>query len=71
MDIYKEQLGDTKISEYKGMNFNQRFDFKTIAKGFNINSHSITNPSEIKDILTKCINSGQPNLLDIHIDGSV
>ena len=71
MDIYKEQLGDTKTSEYKGMNFDQRFDFKTIAQGFNINSHTITDPSEIKDILIKCINSGKPNLLDIHIDGSV
>ena len=52
-----------------GMNFDQKFDFKTIANSFNINSYSISNPEEIGDVLKKCIKSQKPNLIDIHIDG--
>ena len=69
MDIYKEQIGENKNSKYMGMNFDQKFDFKTIANSFNINSYSISNPEEIGDVLKKCIKSQKPNLIDIHIDG--
>ena len=68
-DIYKEQIGENKNSKYMGMNFDQKFDFKTIANSFNINSYSISNPEEIGDGLKKCIKSQKPNLIDIHIDG--
>ena len=69
MDIYKDQIGENKNSKYMGMNFDQKFDFKTIANSFNINSYSISNPEEIGDVLKKCIKSQKPNLIDIHIDG--
>jgi benzoylformate decarboxylase len=69
MDIYKEQIGENKNSKYMGMNFDQKFDFKTIANSFNINSYSISKPEEIGDVLKKCIKSQKPNLIDIHIDG--
>jgi benzoylformate decarboxylase len=69
MDIYKEQIGESKNSQYMGMNFDQKFDFKTIAKSFNIDSYSISKPEEIGDVLKKCIASQKPNLIDIHIDG--
>ncbi len=69
MDIYKEQIGENKNSQYMGMNFDQKFDFKTIANSFNINSYSISKPEEIGDVLKKCIKSQKPNLIDIHIDG--
>lgn len=69
MDIYKEQIGENKNSKYMGMNFDQKFDFKTIANSFNINSYSISKPEEIGNVLKKCIKSQKPNLIDIHIDG--
>ena len=69
MDIYKDQIGENKNSKYMGMNFDQKFDFKTIANSFNINSYSISKPEEIGDVLKKCIKSQKPNLIDIHIDG--
>ena len=71
MDIYKEQLGDTKPSKYMGMNFQESFNFSEISKGFNINSYKIDDPSQIQPILKKCLNSDKPNLIDIQIDGAV
>ena len=71
MDIYKQQLGDTKSSKYMGMDFEESFNFSEISKGFNINSYKIDDPSQIQSVLKECLNSNKPNLIDIQIDGSV
>ncbi len=71
MDIYKDQLNSEKNSKYLGMDFDQKFDFETIAKSFNINSYSISDPEKINSVLKECINSNKPNLIDIHIDGAI
>ena len=54
-----------------GMDFGNRIDVHTIAKGMNVNSWKIDNPNEIQPILKEAIDSNKPAVLDVSIDGTL
>ena len=73
MNFYRENvlnLTDDK-EQYLGMDFGNRIDIHTIAKGMNVNSCRIDDPNDIKPKLIEAINSDQPSLLDVTIDGTL
>ena len=53
------------------MEFGNRIDIHTIAKGMNVESWRIDDPKDIKPILSEAINSNKPSLLDVTIDGTL
>ena len=73
MNFYRENvlnLEDDK-EQYLGMDFGNRIDIHTIAKGMNVSSCRIDDPNDIKPKLIEAINSDKPSLLDVTIDGTL
>ena len=73
MNFYRENVLNLKDDneKYMGMEFGNRIDIHTIAKGMNINSWRIDDPKDIKPRLAEAINSNKPSLLDVTIDGTL
>ena len=71
MNFYRENILKLKDDneQYLGMEFGNRIDIHTIAKGMNVESWRIDDPKDIKPILSEAINSNKPSLLDVTIDG--
>ena len=73
MNFYRENILKLKDDneQYLGMEFGNRIDIHTIAKGMNVESWRIDDPKDIKPILSEAINSNKPSLLDVTIDGTL
>ena len=73
MNFYRENVLNLKDDneKYMGMEFGNRIDIHTIAKGMNVNSWRIDDPKDIKPRLVEAINSNKPSLLDVTIDGTL
>ena len=73
MNYYRENVLDLQddTEQYMGMDFGNRIDVHTIAKGMNVNSWKIDNPNEIQPILKEAIDSNKPSVLDVSIDGTL
>ena len=73
MNFYRENILKIKDDneQYLGMEFGNRIDIHTIAKGMNVESWRIDDPKDIKPILSEAINSNKPSLLDVTIDGTL
>ena len=73
MNFYRENVLNLKDhnEKYMGMEFGNRIDIHTIAKGMNVNSWRIDDPKDIKPRLAEAINSNKPSLLDVTIDGTL
>ena len=73
MNYYRENVLDLQddTEQYMGMDFGNRIDVHTIAKGMNVNSWKIDNPNEIQPILKEAIDSNKPAVLDVSIDGTL
>ena len=73
MNFYRENILKLKDEneQYLGMEFGNRIDIHTIAKGMNVESWRIDDPKDIKPILSEAINSNKPSLLDVTIDGTL
>lgn len=73
MNFYRENVLNLKDDneKYMGMEFGNRIDIHTIAKGMNVNSWRIDDPKDIKPRLAEAIKSNKPSLLDVTIDGTL
>ena len=73
MNFYRQNILKLKDDneQYLGMEFGNRIDIHTIAKGMNVESWRIDDPKDIKPILSEAINSNKPSLLDVTIDGTL
>ena len=73
MNVYKRDiLGEADPqSKYLAMDFPLPFNIAGIAEAMGMHGRSITDPSDIGPALKDALDSGQPTVLDISIDGSV
>lgn len=73
MDVYVRQiLRDPDLQpSYLGADFDQPFDFASLARGFGVYGRRIEDPAAIGPEMQRAIESGEPAVLDIVIDGSV
>ena len=73
MNYYLHEVlnAPTRESEYLGMDFPLRFDFAKIAGAFGVAGRRIEDPGEIGPALDKAIDSDEPTVLDVVIDGSL
>lgn len=56
---------------YFAMDFHHEINFAEQAKAYGINGVRIENPSDINSTLNKAIDSGEPTVIDMIIDGSI
>ena len=58
--FYEKRISHTKLGE--------RPDFVKLAEAFDVNAFSVKKPGEVQETLKNAIRSGEPTLIDIHID---
>ena len=73
MDVYlKQVLGEAdRQSRYLGMDFPEPFDLAGIARAFGVAGRRIEDPNELGPAVTAAVDSGEPTVLDVVIDGTV
>ena len=72
MDVYLNQVIEKPEHPraYAATQFSPSFDFAAIANAFGVNSARIEDPADIASALRDAVESGEPWLLDVIIDGS-
>ncbi|MEM9027451.1 MAG: thiamine pyrophosphate-binding protein [Pseudomonadota bacterium] len=59
-------------NRFIGMDLSEpELDFVGLAQSMGVPAHRVTNPSEVQSTLSAALRSGQPNLVEVMVDGSV